>query len=135
MASDKAGAAVARKLTASLAAAWNRHDMAAFAGLFHDDAAFVNVAGRYLHGREEIERVHALAHAGPFRDSALSAKLLDACSLGAGMVIAHVSTGLQGDSRAPGQVRSTLMTLVIERRDTQWKIIAAHNTNIVASPA
>ena len=60
---------------------------------------------------------------------------LAARGLGAGVVIAHVSTDLQGDGRAPGQVRSTLMTLVIERRDTQWKIIAAHNTNVVASPA
>jgi uncharacterized protein (TIGR02246 family) len=51
--------------------------MAGFAGLFHDDAAFVNVAGHYLRGREEIGRVHALAHAGSFRDSSLSAKLLD----------------------------------------------------------
>jgi uncharacterized protein (TIGR02246 family) len=109
--------------------------MTGFAGLFHDDAAFVNVAGRYLRGREEIGRVHALAHAGPFRDSALSAKLLDACGLGPGVVLAHVSTELQGDGRAPGQARSTLMTLVIERRGTQWKIIAAQNTNIVASPA
>jgi hypothetical protein len=51
------------------------------------------------------------------------------------VVIAHVSTDLQGDSRAPGQIRSTLMTLVIERRDTHWKIFAAHNTNVAASPA
>ena len=62
-------------------------------------------------------------------------KLLDACGLGPGVVLAHVSTELQGDSRAPGQVRSTLMTLVIDRRGTHWKIIAAQNTNIVASPA
>jgi uncharacterized protein (TIGR02246 family) len=109
--------------------------MAGFADLFQDDAAFVNVAGHYLRGREEIGRIHTLAHAGPFRTSALSATLLDACGLGSGVVLAHVSTELQGDGRAPGQVRSTLMTLVIERRDTHWKIIAAHNTNIVAAPA
>jgi uncharacterized protein (TIGR02246 family) len=63
MASDSAGE-VAAELTSSLAAAWNQHDMRAFAGLFHDDAAFVNVAGVYLQGRGEIERTHAAAHAG-----------------------------------------------------------------------
>src|ERR1039457_1865225 len=59
MTSDTAGAAVASEFTASLAAAWNQHDMTAFASLFHDDAAFVNVAGTCMRGREEIERAHA----------------------------------------------------------------------------
>jgi uncharacterized protein (TIGR02246 family) len=134
MASNTAGAAVASEFTAMLAVAWNRHDMTAFASLFHDDAAFVNVAGTCMRGREEIERVHAAAHAGPFRSSTLSAKLQDARDLGPGVVLAHVSTELRGDDRAPGQVRGTLMTLVIERRDTNWEITAVHNTN-VAPPA
>jgi uncharacterized protein (TIGR02246 family) len=131
MTSDTAGAAVASEFTASLAAAWNRHDMTGFASLFHDDAAFVNVAGTYMRGREEIERVHAAAHAGPFRNSTLSAKLQDARDLGPGVVLAHVSTELRGDDRAPGQARGTLMTLVLERRNTNWKITAIHNTNVV----
>jgi uncharacterized protein (TIGR02246 family) len=130
MTSDTAGAAAAGEFAASLAAAWNRHDMTAFASLFHDDAAFVNVAGTCMRGREEIERVHAAAHAGPFRSSTLSAKLQDARALGPGVVLAHVSTE-RGDDRAPGQARGTLMTLVLERRDTNWKITAIHNTNVV----
>ena len=56
---------VAGELMAGLAAAWNRHDMHAFASLFHDDAAFVNVAGGYVRGRGEIEQVHAAGHPGP----------------------------------------------------------------------
>jgi uncharacterized protein (TIGR02246 family) len=125
---------IASELAAGLAAAWNQHDMHAFASLFHDDAAFVNVAGRYLRSRGEIEQVHAAAHAGPFKNSALTARAEDARSQGPDLIIAHVRSELQGDDRVPGQVRRTLMTLVIERRGGQWKIIAAHNTNIAAPP-
>jgi len=123
---------VASALVAGLAAAWNQHDMQAFGSLFHDDAAFVNVAGVYLRGREEIERAHAAVHAGPFRNSALIAWADDARPVGSDVIVAHVRSELQGDDRAPGQVRRALMTLVIERRDPHWKIIAAHNTNVLA---
>jgi ketosteroid isomerase-like protein len=54
---------IAGELTTGPAAAWNQHDMHAFASLFHDDAAFVNVAGTYLRGRGEIEQGHAAAAA------------------------------------------------------------------------
>lgn len=108
--------------------------MAAFAKLFHDDATFVNVAGACMRGREEIQRAHAARHAGPFRDSVLSAELLDARSIGSAVVLAHASTHLRGDSRSPGEVRDTLMALVIECRETTWKIIAAHNGNVANQP-
>jgi uncharacterized protein (TIGR02246 family) len=103
------------------------------AGLFHDDAAFVNVAGAYMRGRGEIERTHAGVHAGPFRNSTLTAWPEDARSLGPDVVVTHVRSELHGDDRFPGQVRQTLMTLVIERRAARWKIAAAHNTNVSAA--
>jgi len=124
---------VAAELAAGLADAWNHHDMPAFAGLFHDDAAFVNVAGAYLHGRGEIERTHAAAHDGLFRDSNLTAWPQDARSVGPDVIIAHVRSELRGDDRAPGGVRQAIMTLVIERRGSQWKIVTAHNTNVLAA--
>jgi len=133
METDQAGA-VAGELTADFAAAWNQHDMQALGSLFHEDAAFVNVAGAYMHGRQEIERVHAAAHAGPFRHSTLIAWPDDAHSLGPDVIIAPVRSELQGDDRVTGQVRQALLTLVIERCSSHWKIIAAHNTNILAPP-
>jgi len=126
---------IAGDITAGLAAAWNEHDMHAFASMFLDDAVFINVAGRCLRGRREIEQVHAAAHAGPFKTSALSAWVEDARSLGPDVMIAHVRSELRGDDRMRGQARTALMTLVIERRGAQWKIIAAHNTNVAAPSA
>ena len=125
---------VAAELTAGLVDAWNQHDMRAFADLFHDDATFVNVAGAYLRGRGEIERTHAAAHAGPFRDSNLTAWPRDARSVGPDVIIAHVRSELHGDDRAAGGTRQAIMTLVIERRGSHWKIVTAHNTNVLAAP-
>jgi uncharacterized protein (TIGR02246 family) len=111
--------------------AWNSHDMKAFGDLFHDDAAFVNVNGMYSHGRHEIQRHTGAVHAGFFRNSTLAMRVEDARWPAADVIVAHASSELQGDERAPGQVRHTILTLIIERRNDEWKISAAHNTNIV----
>ena len=42
---------IASELSASFAHAWNEHDIDTLAGLFHQDAAFVNVRGGYLTNR------------------------------------------------------------------------------------
>jgi uncharacterized protein (TIGR02246 family) len=121
----------AGELAAGFASAWNQHDMDALAGLFHADAAFVNVAGAYLQGREDIRRQHAAVHAGPYKDSVLRAEVLDARELAPGVIVAHVRTELDGDDRVPGQTRRSLVTFVIERRAGLWRFAAAHNTNVV----
>jgi uncharacterized protein (TIGR02246 family) len=46
---------IADELIAGFASTWNAHDMNALAMLFHEDGTFVNVAGRYGKGREEIK--------------------------------------------------------------------------------
>jgi hypothetical protein len=50
------------------------------------------------------------------------------------VIIAHVRSELHGDERAPGAVRQAIMTLVIERRGSHWKIVTAHNTSVLAAP-
>lgn len=125
---------IADELVAGLVAAWNQHDMTAFARMFHDDAAFVNVLGRSMHGRTEIEQHHTASHAGPFKNSALTACVEDARSVGPDVIIAHVRSELKGDDRMPGQARTAMMTVVFERRASASKIIAAHNTNIGLLP-
>jgi uncharacterized protein (TIGR02246 family) len=122
---------VAGELAAGFARAWNGHDMDEFARLFHEDAAFVSVRGTYLRGQEEIRRHHAAVHAGPFKQSALRAEVVDARELAPGVIVAHMRTELNGDDRVPGQMRRSLMTLVIEQRAGVWRFAAAHNTDVV----
>lgn len=46
---------IADELIAGFATVWNAHDTNALAMLFHEDGTFVNVAGSYEKGREEIK--------------------------------------------------------------------------------
>jgi uncharacterized protein (TIGR02246 family) len=120
----------AAEVADGFAAAWNRHDMEALGRLFHDDADFVNVVGMQMRGRASIQDQHSIIHAGAYRNSSLRVAVEDARKLGPGVIVAHVRSELEGDERAPLQTRQTLMTIVIEKRSDEWKIVAAHNTAI-----
>ena len=51
-----------RSVVESFADSWNRHDMEALAGLFTQDAQFVNVVGLWWRGRDEIWGAHDFTH-------------------------------------------------------------------------
>jgi uncharacterized protein (TIGR02246 family) len=124
---------VATQIAAHFAGAWNRHDMEEFGRLFHEDAAFVNVVGVYMHGRAEIQQRHSVVHAGPYRDSRLFLEVEDVRELAPNVIVAHLSSQLSGDERAPGETRHSRFTIVIEQRPMDdWKIGAAHNTFVTA---
>ena len=135
MSEELAHGQIAGDFAAKLSEAWNVHDMRAFAGLFHDDATFVNVNGRYSHGRDEIWKHNETLHtAGFFRNSTMSMCVEASRSPAAGVIVVHTGSEVRGDERVPGQVRCTVMTLVIEQRNGEWKISAAQNTNVVTPP-
>ena len=70
---------------------WNRHDVKAFAQLFASDADFVNIGGKHMKGRNEIESHHATIHEGHYRDSYLTANTLSLRFLRSDVAIAHVA--------------------------------------------
>lgn len=51
-----------RSVVESFAGTWNRHDMEALAGLFTEDAQFVNAVGLWWRGRDEIRDAHVFTH-------------------------------------------------------------------------
>jgi uncharacterized protein (TIGR02246 family) len=119
----------AKRLATHFVESWNHHDVASFAELFDEDATFVNVVGLLMKGKEEIERIHAEAHAGPFRNSTLQMQVEDARQVIPGILVAHLRSSLHGDARDPGGERQTLFTFVLKFRG-KWKIVTAQNTNI-----
>jgi hypothetical protein len=52
-----------------------------------------------------------------------------------GLIVAHLPSEVQGREGANGETQRALMTLVIELRDSDWKIVAAHNTLVVTPTA
>jgi uncharacterized protein (TIGR02246 family) len=131
---DVVASLVAADLTAQLVSAWAAHDIAAFASLFHEDAAFITVIGSYARGRAEIEQLHAAAHAGIFAASTIAMDVEDARRAADGVVVAHVTSVMLGDARAPDEPGPSILTLLIESRGGPWLISAAQNTNVAPPP-
>jgi len=134
-----------RKVVTGFSAAWNRHDMEAFGKLFAVDADFVNVAGAWMKGRDDIQMHHAYSHGtipadtqiagarrehyGIFKSSTMQFTKVDVRFLRKDVAIAHVSWDLLGDSRTPNPRRG-LLTFVLTRQDSQWLIASGQNTEI-----
>jgi Domain of unknown function (DUF4440) len=136
-----------QNFVSGFATAWNSHDMDALGKLFAPDADFVNVAGIWLRGRQEILLNHAWAHGtipidtpgfegdaarahyGIFKNTTLRFLEINVRFLSKDVALARVASELLGDSRTPGPRRS-LILFVLTRQNGGWLIAAAQNTEI-----
>jgi len=116
------------------AEAWNRRDAGALARLCAEDADFVNVVGLWWRNRTEIERAHEYGLRTFFRDSRLSARRTTVRLMGKNVAIIHVRWRLTGQRGTAGEGlddRTTVMIFVAERREDDWIVVAAQNTDVV----
>ena len=116
------------------AAAWNKRDASALAGMFSDDADFVNVVGLWWHNRADIERAHDYGLRTVFKDSELSSRRVEVRRLRDDVAVIHVRWRLSGQLDESGKAlgtRSTVMIFVAQREETGWMVVAAQNTDVV----
>jgi uncharacterized protein (TIGR02246 family) len=132
---DMDAAAAFAEIVIALTAAWNRHDMEAFAALFHEDATFVNIRGTLWKGRDAIRDVHKQIHSTFYRTSQVVQEIEDVRVLAPTVALGHVHGELRGDERFPDTVKQTRMTLVIQERNGHWLIAEGHNTEIAPLPS
>ena len=113
-------------------AAWNSHDMMAFAALFAPDAAFVNRFGHYVRGVDEILSMHRPIHETIYRDSTLNNETIACVPLGKGAAVLHfwsrLTTGLAHP--AGPHVVDTLIQAVLVRGMNGWTIKALENVTL-----
>ena len=111
--------------------AWNRHDMDAFAELFHEDAAWVHWRGGYFRGRDEIKRGHLAIHQTFYKNTHMQTIAVEDVTFLTDIVaVTHDRADMTGDERSPGQVFRYRKTMVITKRDGLWRISAGHNTRL-----
>jgi uncharacterized protein (TIGR02246 family) len=123
-----------RALQEQQAAAWNRHDAAAYADLFTEDADLVNVLGWWWKGRVEIERKLSDAFAYVFSESELSITEVDVRFLGPDHAITHVRwtmAGAKAPPGAPAPPREGIQIQVLRKAPDGWRIVSFQNTNSV----
>jgi uncharacterized protein (TIGR02246 family) len=130
-------AAAAQALAVALVDDWNLHDMKRFAGLFAEDAQFVNVIGLWWRGRSEIQREHEALHATRMRTSHLVATETAVHLLRPDVAVLHIRWQLTGDTGIDGVTlppRQGVMSLVTVRTGSEWQIASAQNTDVVPLP-
>ncbi len=123
-----------RAMQEQQAAAWNRHDAAAYADLFTEDADLVNVLGWYWKGRAEIESKLADAFAYIFSESQLSITEVDVRFLGPDHAVAYVRWIMEGAKIPPGAQappREGIQIQVLRKAPDGWRIVSFQNTNSV----
>lgn len=121
-----------RQLQARQADAWSRHDAAAYAKLFADDADVVNVLGWWWKGRSEIQGKLAGAFAWIFRDSTLTVTDVQVRMLSPTIAIAHVRWSMDGAKAPPGGAeppRQGIQLQVLRKQRGGWLIESFQNTN------
>lgn len=122
-----------RALANAMEAAWNTHDMEAFASLVTPDVDFIHVKGGWLGGREIVRKYHTERHATQFKNSIHNTMGVAIRPLTPDICVAHVNWRNSGDTDpdgTPRQPREGIFTWIVRRIDNKWLIDVAHNTNI-----
>jgi uncharacterized protein (TIGR02246 family) len=110
--------------------AWNTHDMARFASVFHEDGVWILWTGDVWKGRRVIEEGHAAVHKTVFRNSTQRELLEELTFVGPDAAVVRFCSVLTGDERAPKDVIRSRKFLVVTRRQTVWKVSWGQNTRL-----
>jgi uncharacterized protein (TIGR02246 family) len=114
---------------------WNRRDAAAIAGLFVEDAEFVNVVGLWWHDRQAIWKAHDYGLRVIFKNSKLELRQTKVRSLSDTYALVHARMKLTGqtghEEEDKPQARFNVFSMVAEKRDKGWVCVSAHNTDQV----
>ena len=113
---------------AAYVAAWNAHDMKAFANLFSEDADFVNAYGDWWRGLEALQAKNTEAHDSYYARTRLRMENPAVRSLGNDLALVQARWVLHGDTRARRDERLGFVTLVLTKEESRWRIRLAQNT-------
>jgi uncharacterized protein (TIGR02246 family) len=120
-------------ICAAWADAWNQHDVDALARLVCPDVEFVNVAGVWLSGFDEFKQHHAEIHRFQMKESTWTNIAHQFRQLTDDLCLVHLEWTIAGDrdpDGAPRRPRLGIFTWLIVARASDWRIEAAHNTNL-----
>ena len=120
-------------ICAAWANAWNQHDVDALARLVCPDVEFVNVAGAWLRGFDEFKQHHAKIHRFQMRQSTWTNVAHKFRQLSDDLFLVHLEWTIAGDRDSDGTPRPPrlgIFTWLIVARASDWRIAAAHNTDL-----
>lgn len=115
------------------ARAWNERRAEGIAGLFAEDAEFINVVGLWWHDRQAIYQAHDYGLKKIFNQSTLEIRQVKVRPLSEAITIVYARMRLSGqtmhgDVDQPG-VRFNIFTFVLQCEPAGWICVSAHNTD------
>jgi uncharacterized protein (TIGR02246 family) len=110
--------------------AWNTHDIAAFASLFHEDGVWVLWTGEVWARRQLIEEGHAAVHKTIFRNSVQREHLEELTFVGPDAAVVRFCSVLTGSEQSPNEPIRSRKFLVVTRRQGVWKVSWGQNTRL-----
>jgi uncharacterized protein (TIGR02246 family) len=121
------------RLVSDMIAAWNRHDAAAFAAAFAEDAEFTNVFGMVQRGRTGIEAAHAPIFKTMFKDSQLTATETRVRFIRPDVATVDVRwkmSGARDPMGNPWPERAGILNWVVTLHGDAWLIDISHNMDL-----
>ena len=136
-AQSKADEAAVHQIPQAFAAAWATHDGHQLAKIMSENVDFVNVGGDWLHGRKDFELYHTRLLSGRFKDSTVTPLKTAVRFLRPDLAVLHWSWKIESDHNEDGTPRKPrfgMFTMLVEKKNGEWLVIEAQNTNFMAGP-
>jgi uncharacterized protein (TIGR02246 family) len=108
---------------------WNKGSGEAFAAVFAEDGEQVAFDGTHFQGRQEIGAFHRQLFNTVLKGTRLVGKVRHVRFLTPEVAVAHAIGGTVMPSEADiAPERNSVLTLVVVKRDGEWRVAALHNT-------
>jgi uncharacterized protein (TIGR02246 family) len=136
-AQTKTDEAAVRNIPQAFAAAWAKHDGHQLAKIMSEDVDFVNVAAEWLHGKADFELFHTRLLSGRFKESTLTPLQVAVRFTRPDQAILHWSWKIVADRNFNESVRPPrfgMFTMIVEKRNGEWLVAVAQNTNWTPPP-
>jgi uncharacterized protein (TIGR02246 family) len=117
-------------LVYQLEAAWNAADGPAFAAAFTDDADFIHILGGYYTGRAAIETGHRMIFGTIYKGSTVHYSVEKIRFVRPDIALIFVRQHLEFFENGEPRELDARPTVIAEKIDGQWKIVAMQNTRI-----
>jgi uncharacterized protein (TIGR02246 family) len=114
--------------------AWAKHDAHQLAAIMADDIDFVTVGATWTHGRPDFEKYHSRLLTGRFKESSNTPLEIAERFLRPDLAVIHWTWSISGDKNyggTPRPQRYGMMVMVAEKRNGNWLVVVAQNTNRV----
>lgn len=133
--------AVAEAFARTFTDTWNQQDGPAYGSAYWPDAELVDPTGTIWDGRAAIEQMHVDLWNGPARNTLVEANVRRVRALTPSLAVVDLAVSVAGFSPPPpgaeagadGKVETRLKH-VVEKRGTDWKVIASQNTFVAGPP-